>query len=147
VSAKQQSDKHQLILVGIGASAGGLAALRELLRHTPNGAIAYLVVHLSPDHKSYLADLLPSHSEMPVTQVTEAVHSVLMSAEVIDLTPRDRQVLERVAQGKNNKQIAEELGLASQTVRNYITNIYSKIGVSSRSEAVVWARERGLVAL
>jgi DNA-binding NarL/FixJ family response regulator len=66
-------------------------------------------------------------------------------AEVAELTPRERQVLERVAQGRRNEGIAAELGLSEQTVRNYVTRIYEKLGVHSHAEAVIWARERGLV--
>ncbi len=61
------------------------------------------------------------------------------------LSVRERQVLEHLASGKNNEQIAAALGIAPQTVRNYISTIYDKIGVRSRAEAVVWARERGLI--
>lgn len=64
--------------------------------------------------------------------------------EPTDLTDRERQVLERIAVAKSNEEISAELNLAEQTVRNYITNIYGKIGVHSRVEAVVWARKRGL---
>ena len=49
-----------------------------------------------------------------------------------------------MAKGYNNAVIAAELGLAEQTVRNYIINLHEKLGVHSRVEAVVWARERGL---
>ncbi len=63
---------------------------------------------------------------------------------VSGLTKREREVLERLARGLDNTTIAEDLGIAKQTVRNYITQIYEKIGVHSRAEAVVWARERGL---
>jgi DNA-binding NarL/FixJ family response regulator len=68
-------------------------------------------------------------------------------AEVAQLTPRERQVLERLADGWDNAQIARDLGLAEQTVRNYVTNIYEKLGVHSRAEAVVWARDRGVTTL
>lgn len=61
------------------------------------------------------------------------------------LTPRERQVLSLVAQGLSDRQIAEGLGLALQTVRNYVSSIYGKVGVHTRAEAVVWARERGLL--
>jgi PAS domain S-box-containing protein len=63
---------------------------------------------------------------------------------VAELTKREKQVLEQMARGRTNAAIAADLGLAEQTVRNYITNLYEKIGVHSRTEAVVWARERGL---
>lgn len=45
----------------------------------------------------------------------------------------------------SNNAIAHELGLATQPVRNYISNLYDKLGVHTRAEAVVWARERGIV--
>jgi DNA-binding NarL/FixJ family response regulator len=64
--------------------------------------------------------------------------------ELSDLTTRERAVLECITKGKNNEQIGEELNLAPSTVRNYVTNVYSKIQVGSRAEAVVWARDRGL---
>jgi len=60
------------------------------------------------------------------------------------LSPRERQVLEGVARGLGNDAIAAELGIATPTVRNYISTIYDKLGVRSRAQAVVWARERGL---
>lgn len=63
---------------------------------------------------------------------------------VSDLTPREREVLELVAQGWTNEEIADALGVSPTTVRNYVASIYGKTGVRSRAEAVVWARERGL---
>ena len=63
------------VVVGIGASAGGLAALRTLLRTIPEkSGIAYVVVvHLSPEHNSHLAELLQPHVQIPVQQVTGAI--------------------------------------------------------------------------
>lgn len=66
------------------------------------------------------------------------------TAPLVELSQRERQVLERVARGLTNDDIAAELGLAAQTVRNYISTIYEKINVHSRAGAVVWARERGI---
>ncbi|CAN5785563.1 hypothetical protein BH23DEI1_BH23DEI1_00180 [soil metagenome] len=74
----------------------------------------------------------------------DAAGSAKHGVEVAQLTRRERQVLERLADGWDNSQIAHDLGLAEQTVRNYVTNIYEKVGVHSRAEAVVWARDRGL---
>ncbi len=50
----------------------------------------------------------------------------------VELSKHEREVLERLARGLNNEQIAEELGIATQTVRNYISTIYDKLGVHSR---------------
>lgn len=64
----------------------------------------------------------------------------------VQLTRRERQVLGMLAQGLSDQRIALELGLSRPTIRNYVSNIYSKTNVHSRSEAVVWARERGIVS-
>ncbi len=64
-----------------------------------------------------------------------------------DLTPRELDVLDLLAQGYSNREIANKLDLAYQTVRNYVSRIYSKLGVHSRAEAAQWARRfRGMVA-
>ena len=62
-------------VVGIGASAGGLAALQTFFSHIPerSGLAFVVVVHLNPEHESHLADLLQPHVRIPVQQVTETV--------------------------------------------------------------------------
>lgn len=66
-------DAKEPTVVGIGASAGGLNALKEFFRRVPehSGVVFVVVVHLSPDHESHLADLLQPHVRMPVQQVVE----------------------------------------------------------------------------
>jgi len=61
-----------------------------------------------------------------------------------ELTPRERAVLEQIAAGQDNTEIAAELGLAEKTVRNHITRLFSKIGVEHRYQAIVLARDAGL---
>ena len=65
--------------------------------------------------------------------------------EIRELTRRERQVLGALAQGLSNDQIAANLDISRNTVRNYVAGVYGKLGVSSRAEAVVWARERGII--
>ncbi len=60
------------------------------------------------------------------------------------LTAREAEILEHIAQGLDNAQIAARLTLSEKTVRNHITHIFDKIGVESRSQAIVRAREQGL---
>jgi pimeloyl-ACP methyl ester carboxylesterase/DNA-binding CsgD family transcriptional regulator len=60
------------------------------------------------------------------------------------LTAREAQILEHIAQGLDNAQIAARLDLSEKTVRNHITSIFDKIGVESRAQAIVKAREHGL---
>lgn len=61
----------------------------------------------------------------------------------LDFTPRELELLAGIAQGWDNRRLAAEFALAEQTVRNYISRIYEKLGVRSRAEAVVWARKHG----
>jgi PAS domain S-box-containing protein len=68
----------------------------------------------------------------------------LPSVSFTDLTARERDVLELICEGLADKEIAARLKLAPNTVRNHVATVYSKLDVHSRSEAIVWARERGL---
>ncbi|MER3401439.1 MAG: DNA-binding response regulator [Thermoflexus sp.] len=56
-----------------------------------------------------------------------------------DLTPRELQILVRIAEGKTNREIAEELFLTEKTVRNYVSIILDKLGLSNRVEAAAYA--------
>ncbi len=68
----------------------------------------------------------------------------LPSVSFTDLTARERDVLGLICEGLADKEIAARLKLAPNTVRNHVAMVYSKLDVHSRSEAIVWARERGL---
>jgi DNA-binding NarL/FixJ family response regulator len=61
-----------------------------------------------------------------------------------ELTAREREVLERLARGESNRAIAGRLSLSEKTVRNNVSNIFTKLQVADRSQAIVRAREAGL---
>jgi DNA-binding NarL/FixJ family response regulator len=61
-----------------------------------------------------------------------------------ELTKRELEVLELIAQGDKNNAIAEKLVISEKTVRNHITNIFSKLQVADRAEAIIKARDAGL---
>jgi DNA-binding NarL/FixJ family response regulator len=61
-----------------------------------------------------------------------------------ELTEREREILELVASGANNTSIARRLFVSEKTVRNNVSNIFTKLHVADRSEAIVKAREAGL---
>ena len=67
-------------------------------------------------------------------------------ATLRDLTTREMELLELIAQGRDNGEIAERLRVQSKTVRNHITSIFSKLDVATRAQAIVLARESGLGA-
>jgi DNA-binding NarL/FixJ family response regulator len=59
------------------------------------------------------------------------------------LSARERQVLTLMADGLSNADIAERLQISEKTVRNHASNLFDKLGVWSRAQAIVFARERG----
>jgi DNA-binding NarL/FixJ family response regulator/class 3 adenylate cyclase len=61
-----------------------------------------------------------------------------------ELTEREREVLTLIAQGVSNKEIAEKLVISMKTVSNHITNIFSKLQVADRAQAIIRARDAGL---
>jgi DNA-binding NarL/FixJ family response regulator len=61
-----------------------------------------------------------------------------------ELSPREHEVLELLAQGLTNSAIADKLVLSPKTVRNHVSNIFSKLQVADRAEAIIRAREAGL---
>jgi DNA-binding NarL/FixJ family response regulator len=63
--------------------------------------------------------------------------------EFPDLTDREREVLGLIAQGRNNGEIASRLVLSQKTVRNHVSNIFSKLQVADRAQAIIRAREAG----
>jgi len=61
-----------------------------------------------------------------------------------DLTESERNVLTLMSQGASNETIARQLSFSHKTVRNYVSNIFSKLQVADRAQAIVKAREAGL---
>jgi DNA-binding NarL/FixJ family response regulator len=60
-------------------------------------------------------------------------------ARLSSLSPQERRVLDLIAQGRSNRQIAEEIFLAEKTVKNYVSSLLSKLGMQRRTEAGVYA--------
>ena len=61
-----------------------------------------------------------------------------------DLTEREGEILVLIAQARTKPEIADRLGVSLKTVRNHVSNIFSKLQVADRAEAIVRAREAGL---
>lgn len=59
-----------------------------------------------------------------------------------DLTPREQQVLQLLAQGSENREIANALCISERTVKNHITNILTRLGLKNRTQAALWAQRQ-----
>jgi DNA-binding NarL/FixJ family response regulator len=78
-------------------------------------------------------------------RVTLSLRSGRRVAASGNLTPREREILRLLGAGKANKEIAAELSISERTVRTHVSNILAKLGLSSRTQAVLWAVREGLV--
>jgi len=161
-----------LVLMDLQMPGGsGLAATRAIVNADPHTRV--LVVTLSGDDDSVFAALRAGahgyllkeaeDDEMlrAVRAVAEggAIFSPGIAARILsffalpnrslphdifpDLSDREREILGLMAKGHNNAEIAEQLVLSRKTVSNYVSNIFSKLHVADRAQAIVRAREAG----
>lgn len=103
----------------------------ELIKAVLQVARGYQVIHpgIAPKVRDYL-------------QKKEASFS--LQSEELPLTPREREILIQVSLGKSNREIARDLYISEKTVKNHLTNIFHKIGVSDRTQAALYALKHGL---
>lgn len=150
---------------------GGLNAIRQIIATSPH--IRVLVVTMFEDDDSIFAAMRAGArgyvlKDMDDTDISRAILSVgrgdaifspAIAARLInyfntrpalpvelfpDLTDSERKVLKLMASGENNNAIASKLSLSNKTVRNYVSNIFTKLQVADRAQAIVKAREAGL---
>ncbi len=148
---------------------GGIAATRQIAASCPATAILILTVSEDPDDllqalkagaRGYVLKGVPAHGlvhavravtggEVYVTPtLASSILHEMTREETVDpfdrLTPREREILELVAEGHTNREIGEQLYLAEKTVKHYMTNVLQKLHVRSRVEAALLAQRREL---
>ena len=121
-----------------------------------NGAIGYVLkdealetlanaVRAAASGKSWLSPTIASQVIQRIAkQPTNPVHETLAPTTAENLTQRELEILCLLAEGLDNTAIAERLTLTKRTVQNHISNIYGKLGVASRIEAMLYALRHGL---
>jgi DNA-binding NarL/FixJ family response regulator len=121
-----------------------LADNRQILDALEAGASGYLLKHAAPDE---LLGAIRSAAAGDAPLDPKAARALLDSRRVAPadkdktLSARELEVLRLVAQGLANKQIARRLGISERTVKAHLTNVFSALGVSDRTQAALWARE------
>lgn len=89
----------------------------------------------------------PKVAEHVLQQFQELTSRSEAEAFISPLTPREIEILQYIAQGYLNKQIAAELGISEQTIKNHVTSILRKLNANARTEAVVVAIRQGLISI
>ena len=114
--------------------------VREALRL---GASGFLVKHSGPDR---LADALRAalRGEIPLDPEATRMLARPFDDPLEELTLREREVLEHLAEGMSNKRIATSLDIAEKTVKVHVSSVLAKLGVKDRVQAALYARGRRL---
>jgi DNA-binding NarL/FixJ family response regulator len=164
--------RPDLILMDLQMPGGdGITAIRQITASRPESRI--LVVTMFDDDESVFAAMragargyvLKDMDDEELSRALlavgngEAIFSAAIAGRMMrffeqrpaapqvafpELSESERRVLQLLAQGENNQSIADRLALSPKTVRNYISNIFVKLQVADRAQAIVKARDAGL---
>ncbi len=116
----------------------------DVYRAIQSGAIGYLTKDASGEE---LIDAI-RHAEMNLRFLPQVVMDRLLERiPSLELTPREKEVLVCITQGRSNREIADELNIAEKTVRMHVSAVLEKMGARDRTQATIYAIQRGLVHL
>lgn len=125
----------------------------DLLRMMQAGCSGYILKDAGPAelHAALMATLR-NESPVPRRMIPDVLRRVVESSPVsnptkVALTSREMEVLRAVAKGHTTKRISKDLGLASPSIETHLHNIFKKLNVNNRGEAVSSALKRGLITL
>lgn len=108
------------------------------------GAVGYLLKDAEPEDVIEGVRAV-SRGESPLhPRAARQLLGARLTRSDVELTPRETEVLELVRHGLANKQIARRLGISERTVKAHLTSVFSRIGVTDRTQAALWAERRGL---
>jgi DNA-binding NarL/FixJ family response regulator len=118
----------------------------QILQALDAGAIGYLLKDAEPEA---IHDALRAAARGESPLAPKAAAELLASRAAgpsggVELTTRERDVLQLVIAGDANKQIARKLGISEKTVKGHLTNLFQRIGVQDRTQAALWAERNGI---
>lgn len=115
----------------------------QLVRAIKAGARGYLLKRQV--HRELLEMIRAVHAGH--RRIPQEIAVELVDRSRDDLTPREIDVLQRIASGNANKEIADQLSIGEASVKGYVANILSKLGAKDRTHAVTIALKRGIIEL
>jgi DNA-binding NarL/FixJ family response regulator len=133
-------ERHPEMTVAILSSLDEPEQINAALRR---GAAGYILKSISPDDlPAALRQMVERSVYYSVTNLEQAYGK---SARAAGLSEKEIAILQHLAEGRSNRQIAGELFISEQTVKFHLRNIYRKLGINSRTEAMRFAYEHDLV--
>ncbi|ADW71099.1 response regulator [Granulicella tundricola] len=114
----------------------------DIYRAVRSGAMAYLTKDASGEE---LLNAIQSVHRGLRYLPHVALDRLAERTPAVDLTPRESEVLVCITQGRSNQEIADELGIAEKTVRIHVSSLLDKMGARDRTQATIYALQRGLV--
>jgi DNA-binding NarL/FixJ family response regulator len=116
----------------------------DITRALKAGAKAFVLKDISASALiACIQDVLAGKTYLAPTAAAKLAEGVAR----VQLTPRELSTLRLMADGRSNKEIANELGISERTVKTHLGHLFEKLGVTSRTEAIKVAARRGLVRL
>lgn len=173
VKLEKELDPDVILMDLMMPEMDGIASIKEIKKQRPSARILVLTNFageemIFPAIKSgavgyHLKDSSPEALIEAIRQVNQGVASLhpSIAKKVLDelhnagkqrlsdepLTQREAEVLRRIAQGHENREIAEELVISEATVRTHVSNILGKLHLASRTQAALYALREGLASL
>jgi DNA-binding NarL/FixJ family response regulator len=137
-----RSDRATDWIPVIFLSARGQTADR--VRGLNTGAEAYLVKPFEPEELVAQVEATLKHTERLLQMQGAPVQPAIQLDREVELTPTETKVLQYVARGMSNREIAEVMGVSQRTIESHVSNMLSKTGLHNRTELARWAIESGL---
>jgi DNA-binding NarL/FixJ family response regulator len=164
-----EKDPANVVLMDpMGLTSMGMEIVRQVIASYPTSHVVILTANQQEQQlfaavragaRGYLsksADITEVLDAVRAVAYGEALISPELAVRLLDefarlsqlqtgLTARERDILNAIVRGDSNREIAHKLGLSEKTVKNYVSEILSKLGVRDRTEAAVYALQMGLV--
>jgi DNA-binding NarL/FixJ family response regulator len=116
----------------------------EISKALKKGALGYICKDISPDELVKAIRAVGAGKKYIPSDIAEILSENIGSEE---LTAAETRILQQIAAGKSNKEIAYEMNISENTVKTHVKNVFEKLGVSDRTSAATLAIKRGLVRI
>jgi DNA-binding NarL/FixJ family response regulator len=109
------------------------------------GAVGYLLKDAEPaEIRSAIQAAARGEAPLAPRAAAALLAGRSVRERTVELTPRERDVLQLIVSGGSNKQVARKLGISEKTVKGHLTKLFQRIGVADRTQAALWAERNGI---